>query len=128
MFFRVLSDVGVTVSDTRYAISAGRQRALLCVLALASNREVGRGTITLDSGDGRLNRGQLFGLVWEGGSGIIGDIVREEHDGVDRAGHLWGWIRTWMARSMFGAGASGFSPIETRMRAVLPSEYGSHKS
>lgn len=45
MYFRILSDIGVTVDEVRYAISAGRQRAAFCVLALASNREVGRNVL-----------------------------------------------------------------------------------
>ncbi|HVJ95383.1 MAG TPA: BTAD domain-containing putative transcriptional regulator [Acidimicrobiia bacterium] len=45
MYFRILSDIGVSVEGVRHAISAGRQRAAFCVLALASNREVGRAAL-----------------------------------------------------------------------------------
>jgi len=45
VFFQILGDVGVTVDDDWRAISAGRQRAALCVLALSSNRAVSPSTL-----------------------------------------------------------------------------------
>jgi DNA-binding SARP family transcriptional activator len=45
VYFQILDDLGVTVADEWRPISAGRQRAAFCVLALASNRAVSRAAL-----------------------------------------------------------------------------------
>jgi len=64
------------------ALSAERRREALVPHYSVEVRAVTAGTVSLRKlGDERLARNGRFGLVWDGGWGIIGDVLQEDSDG-----------------------------------------------